>query len=53
MKKETQSQNKRGKHTDYDATSHVRDVNVIWHDYKTKQNAIKKNANRRKYFVIH
>lgn len=143
MKKEPQSQNKRGKHTDYDATSHVRDVNgheifksnlltsqflsnytgiqmlsgvkpediedvskryqaflgiefesdtikkvylhradgtpdreiyvisliehksavdydvamqllrymsVIWHDYKTKQNAIKKDANRRKSF---
>ena len=27
MKKEPQSQNKREKHTDYDATSHVRDVN--------------------------
>lgn len=27
MKKEPQSQNKRGKHMDYDATSHVRDVN--------------------------
>ena len=27
MKKEPQSQNKRGKHTDYDATAHVRDVN--------------------------
>ena len=143
MKKEPQSQNKREKHTDYDATSHVRDVNgheifksnrltsqflsnytgiqmlsgvkpediedvskryqaflgiefesdtikkvylhradgtpdreiyvisliehksavdydvamqllrymsVIWHDYKTKQNAIKKDANRRKAF---
>ena len=71
MKKEPQSQNKRGEHTDYDATSHVRDVNgheifksnrltsqflmlrymsVIWHDYKTKQNAIKKDANRRKSF---
>lgn len=143
MKKEPQSQNKRGEHTDYDATSHVRDVNgheifksnrltsqflsnytgiqmlsgvkpediedvskryqaflgiefesdtikkvylhradgtpdreiyvisliehksavdydvamqllrymsVIWHDYKTKQNAIKKDANRRKAF---
>ena len=27
MKKEPQSQNKREKHTDYDATSHVWDVN--------------------------
>ncbi len=27
MKKEPQSQNKREKHTDSDATSHVRDVN--------------------------
>ena len=93
MKKEPQSQNKRGKHTDYDATSHefesdtikkvylhkadgtpdreiyvisliehksavdydvamqlLRYMSVIWHDYKTKQNAIKKDANRRKSF---
>ena len=36
---------------DYDvAMQLLRYMSVIWHDYKTKQNAIKKDANRRKAF---
>ena len=36
---------------DYDvAMQLLRYMSVIWHDYKTKQNAIKKDANRRKSF---